>query len=895
MSLHELSGRVKEEEAVMDRRILRLFTLSFIVIAAAIATMGLGHPAVLGKSALLGGPERAAQPAPPVPQAPAIPLSPPTLSQKPSKSAPSKLNNNLLRLRDAALDAVKRGNTNSRDLPNLLPADLAPLVQAKLMRFDGAGRVQVYVKVDDTDAVNLDALAKAGVAVERVSEDSSIIQGFVPATTLDAVAALGAVKSVRLPDYGYVNAGSQMTEGDAIINADDVRSLLGITGAGIKVGVISDGVAGISAAQASGDLPASVDITTCNVVAADPTTTGAEGTAMLEIVHDIAPGAELWFGHFGMSTSLDFNAAVDCLAAHTDVVVDDINWFINGPYDGTSPVSSNTSTELNRTSNPIRAYSTSVGNYAVQHYQGQFVDAGGIGSPGWHQFQGNADTTDASSVGPYPVDPLWLQPGGTVYIFLEWNDPFGASSNDYDLYLKRDVGGVDVAASTNYQTGTQDPVEALYYQNITGTGQFFDIAIRHWSGSPNVTFDMFFFGSGFGQFPNGTLHNFNTAGSSVTNQSDASGNVISVGAIDAADTGNDTIEPYSSLGPTNDSRMKPDVTGIDGVCVTGSGGFGFGTCQTSGKQFFGTSAAAPHVAAVAALLLQCRPDLKAGEPGDNPAVDRAWMYEYIVDHAVDLGSVGLDNTFGGGRLNALASIVAEGCVDSDGDQFADTIDNCPSVYNDTQTNSDGDRRPNGPQIPNDFASNPTQDHIGNACDGDNDNDGLANGLENDASCPYRLNADSDGDRVVDGYETVQATNACEASSKPPACIISTDSDTDGLTDCIERSGYNTCASTNDPVPIWSACANPTDSDGDGCADVLEVMDINGDRKVTISDQTLLAKRSVGIFPASESDPIFDVNKSGTITVGDQTLMAKNTCTLKPTLIGCEGDQVCPAE
>jgi Carboxypeptidase regulatory-like domain len=242
------------------------------------------------------------------------------------------------------------------------------------------------------------------------------------------------------------------------------------------------------------------------------------------------------------------------------------------------------------------------------------------------------------------------------------------------------------------------------------------------------------------------------------------------------------------------------------------------------------------------------------------------------------------------------SIDFELAADGDNDEIPDEGDNCPSVSNFDQLNGDGGRRPNGPQIINDWASNPVKDAFGDACDNDDDNDGVLDVSENELSCPYRLQADSDGDRIVDGYEVSMSTDTCDDTSKPPPCVTSTDSDSDGLTDCIEHSGYNMCAFTGDTTPVWSACADPTDSDGDGCADVLEVMDINGDRKVTIADQTLLAKRAVNIFPASpESDPIFDVNKSGTITVGDQTLMAKNTCALKPGLIGCEGDQVCPAE
>src|SRR5262249_49165242 len=113
--------------------------------------------------------------------------------------------------------------------------------------------------------------------------------------------------------------------------------------------------------------------------------------------------------------------------------------------------------------------------------------------------------------------------------------------------------------------------------------------------------------------------NFNTQSRSVAAQSDAGGSptsVVSVGAICSAsgaaagrsstnescnDTSNSTIEFFSSRGPTLDGRVKPDVTAIDGVSVTGAGGFG--------NLFFGTSAAVAHMGGVAALLLQSAPCL----------------------------------------------------------------------------------------------------------------------------------------------------------------------------------------------------------------------------------------------------------------------------------------------
>jgi hypothetical protein len=217
------------------------------------------------------------------------------------------------------------------------------------------------------------------------------------------------------------------------------------------------------------------------------------------------------------------------------------------------------------------------------------------------------------------------------------------------------------------------------------------------------------------------------------------------------------------------------------------------------------------------------------------------------------------------------------------------------VSNSDQKNSDGGRHPNGPKIPYEWASNPAQDKLGDACDPDDDNDALPDSQESD-TCPYRLVADSDDDAVVDGYEVANGYDPCDAASKP-TWTGGLDRDVDSLLDGIERGGYNTCAFTGDTTPGWSTCAVPMDSDGDGCADILEVLDINGDRIISVGDLSALAKRSAPIpWPGFEPDPvsdkIYDANKDGLITIGDLSLMARNTCRENPGLLGCP---VCAAE
>ena len=200
-------------------------------------------------------------------------------------------------------------------------------------------------------------------------------------------------------------------------------------------------------------------------------------------MHDIAPGAKLSFANG--DTDLAFNQAVNFLAGSNDVVLDDIGFF-GEPYDGTSAVSQNTAAALNNAKNPIRAYFTSVGNDADEHYFGTYADSGvdgttisGITKSGHlHLFQRTDDTTDVLGLGSQPYNLIQLPQNGEVAIFLTWDDPFGGSGNNYDLYLVQQSTGKVVASSTDLQSGQQDPVESIDYVN-KGAGDFFRIVVQN--------------------------------------------------------------------------------------------------------------------------------------------------------------------------------------------------------------------------------------------------------------------------------------------------------------------------------------------------------------------------------------------------------------------------------
>ena len=162
-------------------------------------------------------------------------------------------------------------------------------------------------------------------------------------------------------------------------------------------------------------------------------------------------------------------------------------------------------------------------------------------------------------------------------------------------------------------------------------------------------------------------HNYNTVTRSVSAQSDAGGSpvsVISVGAVcsasaaaagafpsseSCADRTHQTIEFFSSRGPTLDGRLKPDISAIDGVSVTAAGSFE--------NPFFGTSAAAPHVAGEAALVLQGASCLISGATGAaDPVSARTNVRNMILSGATAITDAGPDNTFGVGLANVFASV-----------------------------------------------------------------------------------------------------------------------------------------------------------------------------------------------------------------------------------------------
>jgi hypothetical protein len=515
------------------------------------------------------------------------------------------------------------------DLADPLAAPLTAGADSPLVRVDAAGALQVYVHLDALSDDALSGLASAGLRVETSSAERAIVQGWVDPDDLSSLAALPGVQAVTPPDYAVVNAGSVTTAGDAILRADEVRAdfaAWGIDGTGIKIGVISDGVDHYTYSQGTGDLPGTIHI--------DPggPGNGDEGTAMLEIVHDLAPGAELYFSGFSASgsfTSLDMVDAINWLVAQgCDVIVDDLGFPLE-PFFEDGPVAQ---AAAGAVSSGV-VYVSSAGNYADTHYQADYLQGPASGAGFYHDFDPGAGVDDTFNF-TIPV-------GGNVTAVLQWSDPYGASGNDYDLYLHRASNGQTLDQSIWGQDGNDDPYEYVQYTNTGLTDLDVYLKIDKYSGDPREL-ELYLFG-----YVDDL--EYVTPNDSIWGHA-AVESVISVGAIGAYDPGWDTIEYFSSQGPstiytdfatqTSVQRLSLDGCAIDGVHTAVGAAYWY-------DPFFGTSAAAPHAAAIAALVLDADGTLSPAE-----------VSTIMNDTAVDLTAygTGYDNASGFGRFDAVHAV-----------------------------------------------------------------------------------------------------------------------------------------------------------------------------------------------------------------------------------------------
>jgi hypothetical protein len=186
-----------------------------------------------------------------------------------------------------------------------------------------------------------------------------------------------------------------------------------------------------------------------------------------------------------------------------------------------------------------------------------------------------------------------------------------------------------------------------------------------------------------------------------------------------------------------------------------------------------------------------------------------------------------------------------------------------------QENTDKDTRPNGPLLAGDDATYPMSDGIGDACDPDDDNDGLSDADEaTGAACSgivtNPLLLDHDGDHHTDGWECAHLADMADPlnPAKKFAGIGSADSDGDRIPDNWELRGY-------------SGSASSTQSDGDGCHDLVETASVDANKTVADADRLAVARRALGIWgPDPEHDLVLDIDRNGVVGDPDRLFVAR---------------------
>jgi len=394
---------------------------------------------------------------------------------------------------------------------------------------------------------------------------------------------------------------------------------LGLTGIGVKVAVVDFGFAGRAEAVTSGDLPGSA--ITKNYCSGQLESGGAHGTGVAEIVYDIAPAAQLYL--VCVDDEWDLEAFVDyAIIQGIDIVNHSGAWFLLDRGDGTAgaPSASNAARHADEAG---ILWVAAAGNYTQDHWKGAWNPIT-IGAVTLQRFGSPADF-DLSTVVPS---------GGVLSVFLKW-DNWPTTREDLDLYLWDLTGSTPLAWSLGDQADgqrPQPPVEQMDWVNTTGAPKTVYIEVRAHSVNKPGELDLLVFGhSGL---------EYAVATGSIADPA-FSPHTVAVGASCFA---NNQIEYFSSLGPTIDGRIKPDFVSADGVITRAFGGTA-GACDG----FIGTSASAPHIAGLAALIMHAAP---------NWTPDR--VVQALQDYSLDLGPSGKDNTFGFGNV-VLGAVPAEDC------------------------------------------------------------------------------------------------------------------------------------------------------------------------------------------------------------------------------------------
>ena len=538
---------------------------------------------------------------------------------------------------------------------NIAPSSKVTAQDFSFMEFDSQNRV--LVNVHSTLPKNLDGLEtdlenQLGFTMTAVTPAQNMATGWLPVNQILNLPNLANYDSVTPVYKPELHVGSYATDGDPVIHSDTFRSTFGVDGTGVKVGVISDSAnevgGGLAASIASGDVSP-----TTQILADDPSGPGTdEGRAMLEIVHHIAPGASEVFntaegGPQAMATGIQSLVTAGARAITDDISYPDEPMFNDGviAQAAESAVAQNV------------LYTTAAGNSANHGYLAAWnpmnTTVGGV--------TGAFQQITAGNV----LQTFTLPVGQAVSLSFDYDSAFlegGSPGNGTGNYAVPNDMQVLVTDATGAVLSTPQVFDAM---GPTTNEAFADVEFTN-NGSFGTNNFAFSFNLVSGAAP--TMIRWVSAetggttvdpaalgeGAATSFGHETATGVVTTGAVDYQTP---TVpEAFSSQGgnisilfdhngvrlATPDVRAEPVVAAPDGVHTSffdqpdGAGGF----------VFFGTSAATPHVAAAAALLMQ-----------QAPTATAAQVAQHLEQTALDINTPGFDDLTGNGLIQLTALTV----------------------------------------------------------------------------------------------------------------------------------------------------------------------------------------------------------------------------------------------
>ena len=499
-----------------------------------------------------------------------------------------------------------------------------------------ATMVALSIIVDGNVQRVVNVIKSNGGDVRNVRDN--YIEAYVPTTALAILARTPGVSWARELEQPMRTKGS-VTSGGVAQHLANVWHNAGIKGQGVKVGVIDitstrtsrDGFTGTPALMGT-DLPNTItarcytdigtytsDIADCSNSTYSSGFTGGSsngsthGTRVAETVMDMAPEASLYISN--ATTGADLRSAVEWMHGEgVKVIAYSINWSFHGPPDGTTPHQYGPLNTVKWAADNGIVWVNSAGNQHLDTWYGAFTDADNDNILEWR-------------VGR-EVQTLSVLAGRTARVFMRWDDTWGGADDDLALIAVKNPGPGEIVLGTSDDAQSGDandnPYESIKLTNHSSATDTVALRVKSMDGSKPSWIQLVVWG--------GNVLETATYGYSIGTPADSPHlGVLGVGA--GSPTG---LHNYSSRGPTPDGRTKPDIVGASGQATATSSYFG------------GTSAAAPHVAGLAALVAQQNPDFTPTQ-----------VTNYLKTHAAPKGNTVPNNQWGHG----FAQLPSPNCVD----------------------------------------------------------------------------------------------------------------------------------------------------------------------------------------------------------------------------------------